>query len=152
MRKFRAVPTVEMLRVTWEKTSNPYVCPGHRFLSMYAATHDDHAVQIRFLTHIPRISIRRKVLLPRPKLSSYQRPITAHVFFALPEKQLSRSTDHEREALSCGTLNEKGASVDIRTSATALGGFERLKLGHQAADSSEHQAKQWLPIADRVVD
>lgn len=25
LRKFRAVCTVEMLRVTWEKTSNPYV-------------------------------------------------------------------------------------------------------------------------------
>lgn len=26
LRKFRAVPTVEMLRTTWEKTTNPYVC------------------------------------------------------------------------------------------------------------------------------
>lgn len=25
LRRFRAVPTVEMLRVTWEKTTNPYV-------------------------------------------------------------------------------------------------------------------------------
>ena len=25
LRKFRAVPTVEMLRTTWEKTTNPYV-------------------------------------------------------------------------------------------------------------------------------
>ena len=25
LRKFRAVPTVEMLRATWEKTTNPYV-------------------------------------------------------------------------------------------------------------------------------
>lgn len=29
LRKFRAVPTVEMLRATWEKTTNPYV--GVRF-------------------------------------------------------------------------------------------------------------------------
>ena len=26
LRKFRSAPTVEMLRVTWEKTSNPFVC------------------------------------------------------------------------------------------------------------------------------
>lgn len=26
LRRFRAVPTVEMLRTTWEKTTNPYVC------------------------------------------------------------------------------------------------------------------------------
>lgn len=26
LRRYRAVPTVEMLRVTWEKTTNPYVC------------------------------------------------------------------------------------------------------------------------------
>ena len=25
LRRFRAVPTVEMLRATWEKTTNPYV-------------------------------------------------------------------------------------------------------------------------------
>jgi hypothetical protein len=25
LRRFRALPTVEMLRVTWEKTNNPYV-------------------------------------------------------------------------------------------------------------------------------
>ena len=26
LRRFRAVPTVEMLRATWEKTSHPFVC------------------------------------------------------------------------------------------------------------------------------
>ncbi len=26
LRRFRAVPTVEMLRTTWEKTSHPLVC------------------------------------------------------------------------------------------------------------------------------
>lgn len=25
LRRFRAVPTIEMLRITWEKTTNPYV-------------------------------------------------------------------------------------------------------------------------------
>jgi hypothetical protein len=26
LRRFRAVPTVELLRATWNKTANPYVC------------------------------------------------------------------------------------------------------------------------------
>jgi hypothetical protein len=29
LRRFRAVPTVEMLRTTWEKTTNPYVCVSY---------------------------------------------------------------------------------------------------------------------------
>ncbi|KII92745.1 hypothetical protein PLICRDRAFT_155534 [Plicaturopsis crispa FD-325 SS-3] len=74
LRKFRAVPTVEMLRTTWEKTTNPYI---------RVFTH----------RHLPRMSIRRKILLPRPKTSSYQRPITAYLYFALPEHQLCKATD-----------------------------------------------------------
>ncbi len=52
LRKYRAMCTVEMLRVTWEKTGNPYV---------------------RWFTrkHRPRIPIRRKLLLARPKGSLY---------------------------------------------------------------------------------
>ncbi|KAJ6500138.1 Alpha/Beta hydrolase protein [Mycena vitilis] len=72
LRRFRAVPTVEMLRRCWEKTSNPY---------------------IRAFTHLPRVSIRRKILLPRPTSSTYERPITCFLFFALPEKQLIKATD-----------------------------------------------------------
>ncbi|KAF7361683.1 hypothetical protein MVEN_00511800 [Mycena venus] len=72
MQRFRAVPTVEMLRRCWEKTSNPY---------------------IRAFTHLPRVTIRRKILLPRPTSSTYERPITGYLFFALPEKQLSKATD-----------------------------------------------------------
>ncbi|KAJ3497990.1 hypothetical protein NLJ89_g10278 [Agrocybe chaxingu] len=72
LRRFRAVPTVEMLRTTWEKTSNPY---------------------IRLVTHFPRISVRRKILLPRPKSSSYDRPITAYLFFAPPEKELCKTSE-----------------------------------------------------------
>ncbi|KAF8973116.1 Alpha/Beta hydrolase protein [Flammula alnicola] len=72
LRRFRAVPTVEMLRTTWEKTGNPY---------------------IRLVTHLPRISVRRKILLPRPKSSSYTRPITAYLFFAPPEKELCKATE-----------------------------------------------------------
>lgn len=72
LRRFRAVPTVEMLRTTWEKTTNPY---------------------IRFFTRLPRIDVRRKILLARPKSSSYTRPITAYLFFALPEKELCKATE-----------------------------------------------------------
>ncbi|EKM54507.1 uncharacterized protein PHACADRAFT_123634 [Phanerochaete carnosa HHB-10118-sp] len=72
LRRFRAVPTVEFLRTTWEKTANPY---------------------LRLITSLPRISIRRKVILPRPSRSAYQRQITAWLFFAPPEHQLSRATE-----------------------------------------------------------
>ncbi|KAF8894039.1 Alpha/Beta hydrolase protein [Infundibulicybe gibba] len=72
LRRFRAVPTVEMLRTTWGKTTNPY---------------------IRLATPLPRVSIRRRILLPRPGSSSYARPITAYLFFSPPERQLSRATE-----------------------------------------------------------
>ncbi|KAI0341955.1 alpha/beta-hydrolase [Trametopsis cervina] len=72
LRRFRAVPTVEMLRTTWEKTSNPYM---------------------RALAGLPRMTVRRKLLLPRPTDSGYQRPITAWLFFAPPEHLLSRATE-----------------------------------------------------------
>ncbi|RPD59870.1 alpha/beta-hydrolase [Lentinus tigrinus ALCF2SS1-6] len=72
LRKFRAVPTVEMLRTTWEKTTNPY---------------------IRLVTLHPRISIRRKILLARPKDSTQRRPITTWLFFAPPADQLASATD-----------------------------------------------------------
>ena len=39
LRKFRAVPTVEMLRATWEKTTNPYVCLICRLPSMNSIAH-----------------------------------------------------------------------------------------------------------------
>jgi acetyl esterase/lipase len=37
--------------------------------------------------------MRRKVLLPRPKSSQYKRPITAHLFFHPPERELCNATD-----------------------------------------------------------
>lgn len=49
--------------------------------------------QIRALAFLPRVAIRRKLLLPRPKDSVYQRPITAWLFFAPPEHLLSRATE-----------------------------------------------------------
>ncbi|THH32313.1 hypothetical protein EUX98_g1913 [Antrodiella citrinella] len=72
LRKFRAVPTVEMLRTTWEKTTNPY---------------------IRALTVMPSVTIRKKLTLPRPHDATYHRPVTAWLFFAAPEHHLARSTD-----------------------------------------------------------
>ncbi|KAL6310381.1 Alpha/Beta hydrolase protein [Sparassis latifolia] len=72
VRKFRAVPTVEMLRTTWEKTTNPY---------------------IRAITHLPKVTIRRRLFLPRPGDSTYTRPIVAWLFFAPPEHHLARATD-----------------------------------------------------------
>ncbi|KAI0374058.1 alpha/beta-hydrolase [Pilatotrama ljubarskyi] len=72
IRKYRAVPTVEMLRTTWEKTTNPY---------------------LRMLAHHPHISIRRKILLARPKYSTFRRPITTWLFFAPPADQLAHATD-----------------------------------------------------------
>ncbi|KAM0752725.1 alpha/beta-hydrolase [Meredithblackwellia eburnea MCA 4105] len=74
LRKYRAMCTVEMLRTTWEKTSNPYV----RF----------------FTKHLrPRLGINRKVLLPRPKGSTYSKPITAYLYFDGTEDELALQTD-----------------------------------------------------------
>ncbi|EKM80690.1 hypothetical protein AGABI1DRAFT_71161 [Agaricus bisporus var. burnettii JB137-S8] len=72
LRRFRAVPTVELLRATWNKTSNPY---------------------LRMIQHIPKISIHRKILLPRPKSSSYDRPITGYLYFAPPDGELRKATE-----------------------------------------------------------
>ncbi|KAF8348323.1 Alpha/Beta hydrolase protein [Amanita rubescens] len=72
LRRFRAVPTVEMLRATWEKTTNPY---------------------LRLFSHIPSVPVRRKLSIPRPKSSSYADPTTAYLFFSLPENQLCNATE-----------------------------------------------------------
>ncbi|KAH9485132.1 Hormone-sensitive lipase [Psilocybe cubensis] len=72
LRRFRAVPTIEMLRTTWEKTTNPY---------------------IRLVTRLPRVGVRRKILLPRPKSSSYDRPITAYLYFGPAESELCKATE-----------------------------------------------------------
>ncbi|CDR40286.1 hypothetical protein NBRC10512_007665 [Rhodotorula toruloides] len=72
LRKFRAFCTVEMLRVTWEKTSNPY---------------------IRFFTRKdrPPVTVRRKLFLPRPQGSRYTKPLTVYLYYHGP----SLSTAHE---------------------------------------------------------
>ncbi|KAG1731531.1 Alpha/Beta hydrolase protein [Suillus paluster] len=72
IRRFRAVPTVEMLRITWEKTTNPY---------------------LRLIALTPPMSLCRKFLLPRPPTSTYDRPLKVHVYFAPPAPQLQQATD-----------------------------------------------------------
>lgn len=72
LRRFRAVPTVEMLRTTLEKTTNPY---------------------IRLIMSLPQVPVRRKILLPRPKNSQYTRPITTYLFFQPTGRQLNETTD-----------------------------------------------------------
>ncbi|KAK0461269.1 Alpha/Beta hydrolase protein, partial [Desarmillaria tabescens] len=69
LRRFRAVPTVEMLRATWEKTTNPW------------ASHP-------FTCQKPTI-----LLYARPKTSPCQRPITVYLFFASTEESLGQSSD-----------------------------------------------------------
>ncbi|KIM69024.1 hypothetical protein SCLCIDRAFT_103917 [Scleroderma citrinum Foug A] len=72
LRRFRAVPTVEMFRTTWEKTSNPY---------------------LRLLSSGSKVAFHRRILLPRPLTSMYDRPITVHVYFAGPVVELHNCTD-----------------------------------------------------------
>ncbi|KAH8814771.1 Alpha/Beta hydrolase protein [Flagelloscypha sp. PMI_526] len=74
LRRFRAVPTVQMLRATWEKTTNPLI----RAVTM---------------ARLPRLGVRRKILLPRPNSSTYKRPITAYLFFKGTEADLCQTTD-----------------------------------------------------------
>ncbi|SCZ88475.1 BZ3500_MvSof-1268-A1-R1_Chr2-1g04434 [Microbotryum saponariae] len=74
LRRYRAVCTVEMLRATWEKTSNPYI----RF-----ATQRDR----------PQVGVRRKILLPRPAGSSYDKPIVAWVLFNGTDEELAEQTE-----------------------------------------------------------
>lgn len=51
------------------------------------------SIQIRMIQRVPKMSIRRKILLPRPKGSSYDRPTTAYLFFAPPEEQLKEANE-----------------------------------------------------------
>lgn len=71
LRKFRSAPTVEMLRVTWEKTSNPF---------------------LRLISHKKPVALYHKILLPRPQSSPYTRPITTYLFYA-PRQGLHSSKD-----------------------------------------------------------
>ncbi|OCF35405.1 hormone-sensitive lipase [Kwoniella heveanensis BCC8398] len=76
LRKFRAVCSVEMLRVTWEKTKNPYV----RLITTF---------------HRPRLSTVRNVTIPRPPTSSRASlpPVSAMLFFHGSEAELAKATE-----------------------------------------------------------
>ncbi|WVF72296.1 hypothetical protein IAT40_007109 [Kwoniella sp. CBS 6097] len=76
LRKFRAVCSVEMLRVTWEKTKNPYV----RLFTTF---------------HRPRLSTVRNVTIPRPPTSSRASlpPVKATLFFPGSEAELAKATE-----------------------------------------------------------
>lgn len=80
-----------MLRTTWEKTSNPYVRLA--LIVSYTQTALLMLHQLRMLTVHPRVSIRRKILLARPKDSTQRRPITTWLFFVPPADQLAQATD-----------------------------------------------------------
>ncbi|GAA5988816.1 hypothetical protein JCM5350_000383 [Sporobolomyces pararoseus] len=74
LRKYRAICTVEMLRTTWEKTSNPY---------------------IKFFTRKdrPKLEITKKLFLPRPTGSKYTKPLTAYLFYSGDETSLAKESD-----------------------------------------------------------
>ncbi|GAA5853275.1 hypothetical protein JCM3766R1_003669 [Sporobolomyces carnicolor] len=74
LRKYRAICTVEMLRTTWEKTSNPY---------------------IKFFTRKdrPTLEITKKLFLPRPSGSKYTKPLTAYLFYSGNEASLAKESD-----------------------------------------------------------
>lgn len=82
-----------MLRTTWEKTTHPVVSLNR--LARHLSLSDTAFSKIRFVTHLslPQLGVRRKILLPRPKSSSYTRPIAAYLFFAPAESELSKATD-----------------------------------------------------------
>ncbi|POW05900.1 hypothetical protein PSHT_10574, partial [Puccinia striiformis] len=72
LRRYRAVPTVEVLRLTWEKTTNPII----EFFTR---------------THRPTIPIKRKFIFPRPSGSKYTKPITCWLYSARSDLELVRT-------------------------------------------------------------
>ncbi|TKY86502.1 hypothetical protein EX895_004651 [Sporisorium graminicola] len=70
LRKYRAFCTVEMMRTTWEKTTNPYI----RLVTWF---------------HRPSLPIARPLLIPRPQVGAHHtRPSKAWLFYAKSERQL----------------------------------------------------------------
>ncbi|PLW17512.1 hypothetical protein PCANC_08016 [Puccinia coronata f. sp. avenae] len=72
LRRYRAVPTVELLRITWEKTSNPII-------------------QLFTRAHRPSIPIKRKYIFPRPSGSKYTKPITCWLYSSRSDLELVRT-------------------------------------------------------------
>ncbi|KAJ9476285.1 Alpha/beta hydrolase fold domain containing protein [Pseudozyma hubeiensis] len=70
LRKYRAFCTVDMMRYTWEKTTNPYI----RAVTWF---------------HRPSLPIARPLLIPRPQVGAHHtRPSKAWLFYAKSERQL----------------------------------------------------------------
>ena len=74
LRKFRASCTVEFLRVTGEKLSNPYV----RAVTFFSR---------------PRCKTIKEILLPRPKYSKYTKPISCLLFFDGSKEELESCSE-----------------------------------------------------------
>jgi len=71
---------------------NKSLCPFHS-RSNTRIRHYFVRVQIRMVVRLPSVSVRRKILLPRPKSSKYTRPISAYLFFEPRETELCHTTD-----------------------------------------------------------
>lgn len=70
LRRYRAFCTIDFLRTTWNKTTNPY---------------------IRAFTwiHRPRVPVAEQILLPRPSVGPHnKRPIRAWLFYCKPLRYL----------------------------------------------------------------
>lgn len=74
LRRYRATCTVEVLRTTWNKTSNPY---------------------LRAITYFsrPRVPVVRKLLLARPPGSLYTKPIACMLFFSRSPRELAWTSE-----------------------------------------------------------
>lgn len=72
--KFREVCTLDMLRITWDKTDNPYI----------------RAITWPFRPRVPTV---RQIVFPRPKHSAYSRPISALLFFDGSESELRKAKE-----------------------------------------------------------
>lgn len=74
LRRYRATCTVEVLRTTWNKTSNPY---------------------LRAITYFsrPRVPVVRKLLLSRPPNSPYTKPISCMLFFSRSPRELAWTSE-----------------------------------------------------------
>ncbi|KAK0553657.1 hypothetical protein OC845_001129 [Tilletia horrida] len=75
LRKYRAFCTVEMMRETWQKTTNPYI---------WIAT----------WIHRPSLKIAKEVLLPRPSVGKHaSRPTVAWLYYDGDERSLRTQTE-----------------------------------------------------------
>ncbi|CAD6906351.1 unnamed protein product [Tilletia controversa] len=75
LRKYRAFCTVEMMRETWHKTTNPYI-------------------RLATWIHRPQLKIAKEVLLPRPTIGKHaSRPTVAWLYFDGDERSLRAQTE-----------------------------------------------------------